>query len=1237
MKIRPFAAFIIILLAFTVVNAATVFGTKISPLSQVVQFPTTSGPDFAISVFPSSQTVSQGQSTTYQVTVTSINGFTSGILLSVSGISSVAYSWSANPISPPPNGQAQSTLIIGTSLATPSGTYSITVVGSSGTFFRTYDISLSINAVTTQPDFTISVYPSSQVIGPGQSASYAVTLTSSSGFGSSVSLSATGLPENAISQLNPQSVIPTGNSELTITVPSSTATVATTLTYTIVVTGIGGGISHSSQTTLIVTIGGSPDFDITVAPETLVVNAGGMVASSVTVTSLYGFNSPVSLTMSGLPNGAGYSFSPATIVPTGSSTVLVTVPIAAATTSTTTSYTLVVTGFGGGKSHSTSVALYIASQETTASVRLIGTEVTQSIQDLQNDVPLIANRQTYVRVYLTIDTSVGSGLPALNNIAGVLQANRPGWQSPEEIQSLNSIRVDSSNDIGAKRMNYPGGGLDFQLPPTWITAGPLSLSVSQVYVIGQTGVTCNGCNNLTQVSFQDAPPVILGIVSVTYTLNGVQHTPTQWDVNQLFSWIRRAYPASQVLYYQLSMNMGSVTSMDCNTVNSQLSQLRSLSSNLDPRSHFYGLVSGPFMRGCSSIGGYVGSGPTGQETWLCGNRGDCYGGHELGHEFGRLHPGFCGESHDDSNYPYPGGFISGPDHAYVGFDPGDPSNGISAQVYDPSIWTDVMTYCSNEWISDYTYRGILNQLYATESSGSPGGSTGGAYAAGALQISQTANDSFLVSGTIDLANGTIRLQPFWHLPNLPLTSLPLSSPYSLSLLDNSGKTLASYPFTVYESSDDPSQTGSFYVVVPYSPGTSRVEIFRNGILLASRSADSSVPQVKVIYPTSGLPLQSGNLTVTWEGNDAGGDSLTYALLYSYDGGKTWQALATGIQATRYTVDLSKLAGSPIAQFRVAASDGFNTGFGDSGILTLSWKAPEPQIISPGNGSIFSVNQTIVLVGQAFDIQDGWLDGQALQWRSDQNVIGSGRSVSVTGLSPGDHTITLTATDSKGAQGIASITIQVSSPVHSSATSSTSETSSQIGPRCIIATAAYGSELAAPVQFLRSFRDNEVQKTILGGYFMSAFNHWYYSWAPTIAQQIAPNENYKAATRVLISPLIGTLYASHIVFATLAPASPELAVLLAGLLASALLGLIYLGPFYGLFWKLSKRRIPKRAIYTLAVVVAALTFLATLTTSTFTAGANLTALAVVETLLLTPALIIRKIVSLTKTSARPKPN
>jgi hypothetical protein len=87
-------------------------------------------------------------------------------------------------------------------------------------------------------------------------------------------------------------------------------------------------------------------------------------------------------------------------------------------------------------------------------------------------------------------------------------------------------------------------------------------------------------------------------------------------------------------------------------------------------------------------------------------------------------------------------------------------------------------------------------------------------------------------------------------------------------------------------------------------------------------------------------------------------------------------------------------------------------------------------------------------------------------------------------------------------------------------------------------------------------------------------------------------------------------------------SPELAIVSAGLLASALIGIVYLTPAYAVTWKLSKRRITRRAIYVLAVAAAAPTLIATLTTGTFGVAANLTALTVVETLLLAPALVIR---------------
>ena len=79
-----------------------------------------------------------------------------------------------------------------------------------------------------------------------------------------------------------------------------------------------------------------------------------------------------------------------------------------------------------------------------------------------------------------------------------------------------------------------------------------------------------------------------------------------------------------------------------------------------------------------------------------------------------------------------------------------------------------------------------------------------------------------------------------------------------------------------------------------------------------------------------------------------------------------------------------------------------------------------------------------------------------------------------------------------------------------------------GGGCLIATAAYGSELAPQVQFLREIRDNTVMSTSSGVAFMSGFNQLYYSFSPTIADMERENPMFQEAVRAFITPMISTL-------------------------------------------------------------------------------------------------------------------
>jgi YVTN family beta-propeller protein len=76
--------------------------------------------------------------------------------------------------------------------------------------------------------------------------------------------------------------------------------------------------------------------------------------------------------------------------------------------------------------------------------------------------------------------------------------------------------------------------------------------------------------------------------------------------------------------------------------------------------------------------------------------------------------------------------------------------------------------------------------------------------------------------------------------------------------------------------------------------------------------------------------------------------------------------------------------------------------------------------------------------------------------------------------------------------------------------------------CLIATAAYGSELAPQVQLLREVRDNVLLDTNSGVSFMSGFNTIYYTFSPTVADWQRESPMFQQAVRAVIIPMLSTL-------------------------------------------------------------------------------------------------------------------
>jgi hypothetical protein len=92
----------------------------------------------------------------------------------------------------------------------------------------------------------------------------------------------------------------------------------------------------------------------------------------------------------------------------------------------------------------------------------------------------------------------------------------------------------------------------------------------------------------------------------------------------------------------------------------------------------------------------------------------------------------------------------------------------------------------------------------------------------------------------------------------------------------------------------------------------------------------------------------------------------------------------------------------------------------------------------------------------------------------------------------------------------------------SGTAPIEQTQESKGGGCLIATAAFGSEMAPQVQFLRELRDNTVLQTESGTSFMAGFNQFYYSFSPAIADYERENPVFKETVKLTLTPLLTSL-------------------------------------------------------------------------------------------------------------------
>jgi hypothetical protein len=305
--------------------------------------------DFSLGVSPSSQTVEQGGYAMYKILLTYSSASYSGTTISVdlSGLGP-GMTWQST---------SSGDLRVSTSSTTPSGTYTFVVVGYAQGVTRQATASLTVVPKAPAFDFSVSVSPSSQTLGIGQTTSYSVAVNLASGSASTVALSLSGLPSGATCSFAPQTGTPSFSSTLTLNAGSASSKGS----YTITVIATGGGVSKTTTATLIVA--DAPDFTLDVSPTTASVKQGQKTTFNIAVTPTGGFDGVVALSMSGLPSGATPSF----VVPSGKPPFTTTLTIDVSVPTPEGSYQPSVDASGAGKSHSSKLTLNIEKKPKQAS------------------------------------------------------------------------------------------------------------------------------------------------------------------------------------------------------------------------------------------------------------------------------------------------------------------------------------------------------------------------------------------------------------------------------------------------------------------------------------------------------------------------------------------------------------------------------------------------------------------------------------------------------------------------------------------------------------------------------------------------------------------------------------------------------------------------------------------------------------------------------------------------------
>lgn len=386
-----------------------------------------------------------------------------------------------------------------------------------------------------------------------------------------------------------------------------------------------------------------------------------------------------------------------------------------------------------------------------------GVYLTQSVQTLSRSVPLVSGRDAYLRVFL--------------------RGDQPSFYTPKvRVHVYHDGILRESADLAAEADSIPTEVREADYAGSWNAMLPARLVRPGMSLVveadpGRVVPLANGsrmrfpATGTLALDVRAVPKLWVRLVPILQTRQGTTGNATA--VNKE-AWVRDLVAMFPVAEYDVDVRAPYSTSTTANTARSweqMIGEIYALRVADGNDRYYYGVLTHPGGVGIAGIG-FIGYPTAVGYDVLPAGAGTL--AHELGHNMGREHAPCGNPGGPDPNYPYAGGGIGV--HGY---------DLLRGTPKSPQVEKDLMSYCDPEWISDYTYRAVLQ--FRTTGDGETSGDTHPA----------APEPSLLVWGRMD-ASGAV-LEPAFEITARP--SLPAQpGPYRVEGLDAAGATLFSLPF-----------------------------------------------------------------------------------------------------------------------------------------------------------------------------------------------------------------------------------------------------------------------------------------------------------------------------------------------------------------------------------------------------------------------------------------------------------